>query len=141
MGMGSKLFVGLLILAAIGSALPERPEDKEKAKKEAAEKMAEATKWATKWKISPESYILGDSKIYSAVSMCIRNVIKTAIYQAEKISSWNDDYNGWSMSDNFTIVLTGSNVKMQNAFGAWKNVQYSCKYDLRDGAITVLYVT
>ena len=45
---------------------------------------------------------------------------------------------GWSDQKNEIINYLGDQVKMQNGFGAWINMTYSCKYDVKNGRVADL---
>jgi hypothetical protein len=68
---------------------------------------------------------------------CVKAVERLAQYQFE----WTDsmfgkrrfDRVGWVDQDAGTILLAGNAIKMQNGFGAWRNMSYRCAFDSGTG--------
>jgi hypothetical protein len=68
---------------------------------------------------------------------CAKAVERLAQYQFEWTNSIfgksKFDRVGWANQDAGALLLAGSAIKMQNGFGAWRNMSYRCAFDSGTG--------
>lgn len=116
-------------------AAVKKKEDEERTRRE-KEQLAKDIETAKLWNVSIEQYREGDKNRINAWSSCAAAVRSMAKWSSD--IEYNHDWS-WS-TDGSDIRIVGRDVKMQNGFGAWRNVRYECKWNILTNSTSVINV-
>jgi hypothetical protein len=88
-----------------------------------------------------DSVCWGRENRINAEVRCKRHIERLARFDHEWTNNWLEPMfsrSSWKNQEEGVLIYYGDRLRMQNAFGAWANVIYSCEYDpARDAAIEV----
>lgn len=91
---------------------------------------------AQAWHISMGAYERAKAQELQAYTECVMSVEDAARFDYK--GDWLPDYT-WS-SDGKSISIVGRDIRLQNGFGAWSRVTYTCEWDMAAQKITNLNV-
>lgn len=119
--------------------------EKERAEQErvVAEKRAAAEKAAEEAACRADFECWGREQRFAAEAACKRQIERRARFDHEWTDSWTKPtFSFFAWRDEAAGVMTyfGDQLKLQNGFGAWAKMSYSCDFDMDAGiavAVTI----
>ena len=85
-----------------------------------------------------EQYERGSKAMGHAGVECQGIAAQQAKFDADR--GWTGIVDSWRMTSASMIEVTGSALKLQNGFGAWRRVTYTCTYNIDTQHIALIDV-
>jgi uncharacterized protein len=93
-------------------------------------KYPEASKYSKKWSVGVEDFARAKEKLSSVAVDCKFMAQKRAKWDYDSMGFFHMAYKSWSMSNKNEMNVWGDDLKLQNGFGAWRQVTYFCTHNL-----------
>lgn len=113
----------------------EAQQEAEQQAQQAEEEKQQDEAAAKKMGVSYSDYVAADNVIMQAHRAC-QEALKDDATWAGASSDWIPNFS-WNVNHR-VIVIFGNDVEMENGFGAKRNVNYTCNYDMDSQTATIV---